>query len=937
MTVGAKDIPGQVDAVGRDEDVSAALPGVAEMLELLRLMCRRPRRGELPGRAVDELPRGRRGLPLVCVVRPAGLPVLRALAGHLAGAKPGQIPHAVVSCDLGTRPVGADAEWTATANVADILSQAARSLGGTRNSRYGRIRFRRFALVHWLLSQDLTGGDLDPDRVLSRRLRQRAIAQHRLGGAGEELLAVTSGVTPAWTRTLMWIIPPLWFLVRASGRVPVISQPYRWLLRQPYLAPRDPGTFVGFAERLTVRARAQEDPEQLRKLLVNAFLEDLRAAYRRRPWRPRTARRTTYPVVFLDDATRDNGGYRLLKLINDVRSETGSFDPLLVISGSQRVPPSAASVVPVVPVAGPSPEHVWPADHAREGYQAWCRQFAADSRSRKPTAWYLPIEIAPAPVAGGRHARRDGRRPVVPPRFVVSAAPLWARRGALLVATVAVAVAVAGGGVLVYQQQRRQVTQWTDAHCGQPREAPYAAYLHTDTSTGRCYGISDGSYPFSGDAGIHRALEKIGAQNRSLAPDRPVYVVVHLSALDSTSPTNASMELAGAAARQREYNSNPSSQAQLMIMVANGGAGMEHGREVARQIGALARTDPRVVGALGLSQSRAPTQETIQELGRAGLPVIASTLSADVLVQQSPMYVQVSPQNRREADIAVQYVTRVLGPGRDLAHEVALIQSNDAEDIYSSNLAQDLTAAFSRAGIGYAIRPPLYYPADPAPAHPVSQTVQAAGDLGRDMCGYPGVVFFTGRPVDFNAFLGGVKEKCGSRPPAILGGDDISRYVAEPSDRTRYGVEFQYLSFAVGKTSCGDAGLYANLRDILPALCQPGQLDPSLDGHAALAYDAASVMTHAIESVLRRHLPATPGTVWHQLTTITGMDTMDGETGTIDFNGTPEGQYMSDKAVAVMTVNRDGTTTQTGICGRTRMPSAPWCDQPAVVAPVPAR
>jgi hypothetical protein len=900
-------------------DGGSTLRHAGDLVGLLPMLCRRPRRGELPGRHAHDLPRGRYGLPLVCVVRPPGSPVLRTLAGQLATARPGQLPHALVSCEPSPRPpiqtADRDAQgWPATGQVADLLSQLARSLGGTRNSRFGRIRFSRFGLTSWLLRQDVRGDDVEPDQLLLRRLRERAVAGHRFRLTSDQFVSASPSPVPGWARLLIAVVPPLWFLMRIGGRVPGLTQPYRWLLRQPYLAPRDPGTFIGFAERLTVGGRAEEDPEQVRKLLVNAFLEDLRAAYRRRPWRPRGARRTTYPVALLDEATSDNGGFRLLKLINDVRSETGSFDPLLLISGSPQLPPA------VDPVTAAATEFAWPAARASEGYQAWCRQFAADSRSRKPTAWYLAVRVEPdeATVEPGA----DRRDPVVLPRLVAPDPPLWARRGVLLVAIVLAAAGVTGCLVPLYQARARADASWAADHCGQSRGGVFADQLHTDP-TGRCYGISDGTMTFSADPDVHDTLRTIHNQNLVLKSGRPTFTVVHFSALDSSSPTNSMLELAGIAAKQREYNADPTSRAQLRILVANGGVAMEQGRTTAAELGELARRDPTIVGVIGLSESRRLTQETIAALGQAGLPVVAATLSADTLIDQSPMYLQVSPQNSREADVAAHYLVNDLAPRRHLSHEVTIVASNDPDDIYSSNLRERIASAVSRLDPTFAVAPTQLYAADSLPGPP-------AEDVGRGLCQYPGAVFYAGRPDDFGRFLNGIRSKCLSTPPAILAGDDVSRYVAEPAKRARYGIDFQYLSFAVGKTSCNAAGLYANLREILPKVCQPGELDPSLDGHAALAYDAMYVMTHAIDSLLLDGTPPNPGTVWHQLTMTTGKGAIEGETGIIDFNGTPNGQYMADKAVAVMAVDSQGVVAQVGTCGR-QVDQTSWC--PAPVTP----
>ena len=109
------------------------------------------------------------------------------------------------------------------------------------------------------------------------------------------------------SQVLLWLVrravPGVVFRAAVSGRVPVLGRHYNWFMRQQYLAPRQSVTFLGFAERLTAGWRDGEQPDQVNKLLLHAFLEDLRQAYRRRPWRPSDWRRTAYPALLLDTST----------------------------------------------------------------------------------------------------------------------------------------------------------------------------------------------------------------------------------------------------------------------------------------------------------------------------------------------------------------------------------------------------------------------------------------------------------------------------------------------------------------------------------------------------------------------------------------------------------------------------------------------------------
>ncbi len=128
-----------------------------------------------------------------------------------------------------------------------------------------------------------------------------------------------------------------------SKRVPGLARESHWFMRkQTYMVPRHSRNFLNFATRLTVGHRGPENEPSVKKLLVHAFLEDLRVAYRRTRLKflPRIkgCRRTGYVVLLVDNATAKNGAVELLRLISDVRNETGQFDPLLVIAAGEDVP-----------------------------------------------------------------------------------------------------------------------------------------------------------------------------------------------------------------------------------------------------------------------------------------------------------------------------------------------------------------------------------------------------------------------------------------------------------------------------------------------------------------------------------------------------------------------------------------------------------------------
>jgi hypothetical protein len=929
--------------------------GAAEVVELLRTLFRRPRIGELPYREQGERGiRRRRGLPMLCLVRPAGLEVLPALAGRLASTGQGRAPHAMVTFPPeepadGRPRLGGDAGELEA--VRAVLFALAEELGTGRNAGSGRIRFRRFGLANWLFQQDVRGRYLVPDKVLLRLLRERSLAQRRFPASPDVSEDVQTELrslpAPWWVRPLMPLlrrVPPLWFAWKASGRLPGFGADYRWFLRQPYLAPRDPGTFVGFAERLTVGIRDQEDHTQILKLLVNAFLEDLRRAYRRPLWRPRGARRTTYAVVFLDGIRRDNGGYRILKLVNDVRNETGAFDPLLLVSGSDKLPPEALD-----PDSRLAMGHFLVASRARRGYQAWCNAFAAASRARTPTAWYLPIRVPsacqrpegpdPAEPPDSAYVDEEQQLAAIPP-FAIEAAPWWARRRVLyplLAAALLVAATISYG---MWQQRIEAEARWQRTHCGQPRTKPGADLL-TSSLDGECIGVTDGGFSFNlDDLKLAGVLGTVAEQNVAAAkahaddPQRPYITLVYLSGFSRARVPEGLVAqreaLAGVAAMQRRQLHGGSSDVLVRILVANAGAKLQHGTYVARMLGALAARDSSIVGVVGLGQSRQPTIDTIEELTKAGLPMMAAALSADPIAERSPMYYQVSPQNRREAAMAALYARNILGLGHSLDPQVRIVQSNDLEDTYSRNLADDVEYSFKGLDVKVAVERHTYQP-DPPPAQEaqIKDNAPAPRTLGRKTCGFHGLVFYAGRTQEFDSFLDGIQERCPYDPPTILAGDDISNYVADWDKRIRYSIPFDYFSFAIGPSSCdvGSSPLSGILKELFPEDCRPGGFDPSLDGHAALTYDATHTIVAAAQYLYDDDVKTiTPGAVWHAITGISGARRLEGEAGAIDFGGVVDGRIPVNKAIAILRHTDSRPLIEQAFCGkRSPRKAKEWC------------
>ncbi|WP_053718702.1 ABC transporter substrate-binding protein [Saccharothrix sp. NRRL B-16348] len=888
---------------------------VDELVKLLQELTERPRFGELPGRRAGARASGDRGIPLVCLVR--GTPadgLLGALRAHLRGAHPGRVPHAYHRFPE-PAPDGGTTETGTLDAVGAVLVRIARELAHGANDRYGRHEFRRFELVYWLMNQRTDGTDPESTATLLTRLRERDLGR-RSGDDLKDVLDDAAETAPWWVRLVVRLVPSFLFRAKLRGLVP--GSEYRWLLRQPYLAPHDPGTFIGFAERLTSAlvpgqsAEPREDTGQLAKLLVNAFLEDVRSAYRRSWWRIRSARRTVYPVVLLDGIRRDNGGYALLKIINDVRNDTGAFDPLVIISGSAKVPPDAETTAERAPA---------PVSQASHAYETWARKLATDSRARRPTAWFLPLQVPDVSVERGE----------VPPTATLSVrqAPVWSRTSVLAIVTVLLLASVAAVGYRHVVDVVTADARWSYEHCGLERDNPDA---HTLRRIGDdCVGVTTGHVPLFGEADpadfqrFNRIQELIVRQNEEVlaahARDagRPYATVVYVSAMSAARDALASntARLLGLAARQaRLLDRTDSDDPLIRILLSNAGSAMQHGEVVAEQLQSMSAKDKSIIGVLGMALSSTPTRNTITELGEVGLPVVAATLSDDAMPTASRMYFQVSPTNDRQAQVAARHV-RAAYPGK---RGVVIVHSSDEADSYAANLRLDVAGRFAEQGL--RVREEPYQPVSVGQGSDARRLGQSLCDVGDDE-----VVFFAGRPADFGKLVDGVSAGCKSDPPTLLAGDDIARYAADDKLRGRHPeIPFEYVSFAVGAEGCAAATeMYQTLRELVPEECE-GNADPSLDGHAALTYDTLYLYVHAM--IQLGNIPVSPGHIWKEMSDVGGARALSGESGVIDFG---DGQVPIDKFLAVLRVADGKAPTVLASCGGypnrqdVDLRRAPWC------------
>jgi ABC-type branched-subunit amino acid transport system substrate-binding protein len=824
---------------------------VDEFLELIGGLVRRPRRFD-------------RGLPLIWLTgNKDSRKVLDALVDRISAPTAGyRVPFTRLRASRGT----SQTQGATQPDIRPLLHAAGMDLS---KQKFGgeRLRFRHYALVEWLMSQNLTPLALeDALGRLEKLLRKR----HRRPGFqpdGGEASPAGSDLYQMLILTAGRIVPRLLFRAAVSGRrLPLFGRHYRWLVRQRYLAPRQSGNFVGFAERLTDGVWQFEDTKEVNKLLVHAFLEDLRRAYTRRPWRVEGWRRTAYPLMLIEDVDHGTDGCLLMQLINSVRNETGRSDPLLAICTSDDGPPSTDTNSHQL-VELPTNELAIDERKLRESdaaYKQWAEALPQSRRARARTAWNFPVVLLDA-----ARAEHIAGRPIAPPK------PPWFARRAVAVAVIVALIA--------------SVAAWVGRESGglSCTHRPFAGAIAVREFDGECIGYSDnGSFLFndkSGQGKLRYIQNKIFEQNGDVGEQwersgrrRPLVTIVYLGTLTGrdTNPNEEAYaaereELEGLAVAQRngmDYTATDYGSPLLRIVIANGGKQMRFAQKAVAMIADLAKRDPTVVAVVGLVDSRASTEEALKDLHRAKLPAIATTLSADGFYRNSSLYLQLAPPNIDQANLFYEYATKALKV--EETHVYFTFYSDGGsereDDRYVDTLVDDLQKVFNDHGtkIKYA-------------EHFQNQSL-------KDECGYRGMLLFAGRWSDFNRFVDQLRSSCSPSelPQHLVADDSVNRYMANKD--LRRNAPAMPLAFVSQLGTCEqlrDATAQPNGYDtrdqFLRLVRRSNLLDPPRclgDGkpnegepvgeRVALAYDAATLVVQAVDQLAQLLQYGNPPQAW---------------------------------------------------------------------------
>lgn len=797
-------------------------------------------------------------------------------------------------------------------HTAELLREGSREISTTSRGRFEPpIRFPLLSLLLRLLEL----GPLD-EKALRRQLWQRSVVvpgtrASDAAGTGEPprvadlLTYVEVIVPPAVTllalvsATFAQIVDLTWALsVAAIGLVLVLVQLYvasrdragrwrfRWFTRQPFLKPsrEDRRRFLVFAARFARGSELAGQSEQVELLLVHAFLEDLRRAYHRRPYRRAPWARRVQPLLLLGGVGDGDPKDRLVRLIDRVRRETLQVDPLLVVA----VGTDAPRPLELFPPEDPGSD----VDTAAGLLDGWAETGRTAERFGSRRSVEVVMTVA------------DIRREVEPADLAKVPRRPWLA-GPLLPWMLTAAVVLGSGAFVVVEQAR---------YCDPPGV--------WRTPDGDCVGISDGSFAFH--ERLRSITDVIEAENAEVeASGQPSITIVYFAPMTpsggSTQPNllaGVHGELAGVAAQQRDFN-DTSDLPKIKMLLASPGSRSMYAERVTEQVIRRANDDPSIVGVVGFGQSTAQTQAAIKLMSAAGLPMVSTVSTYENLSQvqpgrQSPYFFRLAPGNSRLAAQAAvwAYEGRLDAPGRPAAgpaRSALVFSDNRPGQLYGQDLGRRFAEAFD-ARPGTEVR-----------RQPYTDTSDFSARLNEN-CGEdgertPDVIYYAGRSDEFLSFynaLGG--SACDPRRFVLTAGDDVTKYVSDNQARLAAGrIRFFYTPLAL-PTGTEDFRFQQILSETGLAKAEH-RLQPSR-AHAAMGYDALKVTAEAARDTYRdqnRTLPRA-GALLYPLSRLAPVY---GLSGYIKFDtNRMHGQETVDKAVLLVTVPPSGELRLVTYCGR---------------------
>ena len=241
------------------------------------------------------------------------------------------------------------------------------------------------------------------------------------------------------------------------------------------------------------------------------------------------------------------------------------------------------------------------------------------------------------------------------------------------------------------------------------------------------------------------------------------------------------------------------------VIIANGGSKMQDAVPVARMIIAQAARDPRLLGVVGLDRSIQQVKQAIGLFNASGIPVVATTLSADGIGGTYPhndrYYFQLPSSNSTEANLILHYIQEIVPQYFKQSPQ----KYNSAGQIQAQKIL--IYLAVGRSGRPLHQHPrwdlkreaPLFQglPTPDSPGHAAATRQPAL------RCRDRGHLRGTARPAagrqqldDFSTFLRIIEDDCHSgQKPFIIADDGVSRFIADPAARDQSGLGEPAISY----------------------------------------------------------------------------------------------------------------------------------------------
>lgn len=316
-------------------------------------------------------------------------------------------------------------------------------------------------------------------------------------------------------------------------------------------------------------------------------------------------------------------------------------------------------------------------------------------------------------------------------------------------------------------------------------------------------GLVDSSC-FTADSDMAKVAKGIEAENKLVvngtAPYRTVvfFGVMSNAAGAGTNPASL-YHLRGVLLAQHHYNNDHSTTLKMRVLLANAGDQFQAGIDAAKVIIQQVHSDPSIVAVIGIGQSRVFALNAIHELESVSLPVISTSVTGELMMQNSNFF-RISPGNERQAQMGAVFA-------RSKAHRVMILENENSHirgqnyDLYSENLASDFKYYFEDAS--HSVIDKCHYGEDASkPAIYCQNQPNTLLDVPRlrDLICQekPDLIFFAGRAISLPALFTTPGGSC-QQLPTVLGSSDVPKYAGTSKLRAyihAYHSSLYYLSFA---------------------------------------------------------------------------------------------------------------------------------------------